>query len=796
MAMAGRADLGNLPAELTSFVGRRRELGEVKRLLSESRLVTLTRVGGTGKTRLAVRVGAELRRAFGDGVWFVDLTHVHDSRLAQNIQDGDVLAFLVTATLRLREQAGESPLRGLVGQLADRQLLLILDNCEHLIPASAIFADALLRGCPGLRILATSREPLAITGEVLFPVPPLPAPDPGQRPSLAELGRYEAAALFLARAEAAAPGFGLTADNHLAVAELCHRLDGLPLAIELAAARIRTLTPQQILDRLTDRFALLSRGSRAAPQRQQTLRACVDWSFDLCTKPERILWARASVFTGGFELDAVEGVCADEHLPEGDLLDLVAGLVDKSILTRDDVPDGHAEAARYRMLETIRDYGQDKLGEAGEETVLRRRHRDWHQQLAVRTRAEGVSDRSAYWMARLPREHPNLCTALEFCLTEPGEAEAALRLAVSLPGPYWAASGLLGEGRSWLDRALAQATAPTAARAEALLVNSFLALGQGDFAVGMRLLDEGEELARQLNASAEVGHAAYLRGVGALFAGDLPGAVEALNRARTTLAGAPHPELDLSLYLHVLQAFCVATGLAGDLDRATAGHQEMQAIIEQHTDGLHRSITLWTGGLIAWLRGDFRQAATQVVEALRLKDAWGSDDRYVPALCLELLTWITADQQRDRRAATLLGAADTLWTDVGTSITAYQHFVGHRDSSERRIRDALGDTAFADAVHDGQALTYQDAIAYALDEPRLPTPAPHEDAATPLTRREQQVADLVTRGLSNKEIAAALVISQRTAESHVEHILTKLGLTSRAQIAAWKATRQSRDQDS
>jgi DNA-binding NarL/FixJ family response regulator len=221
----------------------------------------------------------------------------------------------------------------------------------------------------------------------------------------------------------------------------------------------------------------------------------------------------------------------------------------------------------------------------------------------------------------------------------------------------------------------------------------------------------------------------------------------------------------------------------------------MQAIVEQHTDGLHRSLTLWTGGLIAWLRGDFRQAAAQVVEALRLKDAWGSDDRYVPALCLELLTWITAGQQRDRRAAILLGAADARWTDVGTSITSYRHFVGHRDTCERRIRDTLGDTAFADAVHDGQALTYQDAIAYALDEPSQPTPAPHQDAASPLTRREQQVADLVARGLSNKDIATALVISQRTAESHVEHILTKLGLTSRAQVAAWKAAQQSRDED-
>ncbi len=722
MATTSRTTIGNLPEEMTSFIGRKREVGEVKRLLGESRLVTLTGAGGTGKTRLGLRVGAELRRAFGNGVWFVDLTELHGSGLlTQNVQGPDVLAFLVTATLGLGGQGGGSPLQVLVGQLADRRLLLVLDNCEHLLPASAVLADALLRGCPGLRMVATSREPLTIAGEVLFAVPPLPAPDPLHLPGLAELGRYEAVALFLTRARAVVPGYALTGDNQVAVAELCHRLDGLPLAIELAAARVRALAPQQILDRLTDPFALLSRGSRSAPGRQQTLRACVDWSFELCAKPERILWARLSVFAGGFELDAVEGICADEHLPEVDLLDLVADLVDKSILVRDDIRDNQGGAARYRMLQTIRDYGRDKLAEAGKDAVLRRRHRDWYQRLVARAREQWITDRQAYWMARLHREHPNLRAAVEFCLTEPGEAEAALRLAGSLSQTYGTARGLHGEGRRWLDRALAQATAPTALRAQALLVNGYLATALGDAAAGMRLLDEGEDLARRLGGTVELANATHFRGLGALIAGDLPVAVETLNRAWTTLSQAP--DRDPYLYLSVLLAFGLAAGYAGELETASARQQEMLAIASHRGASLHLSWAMFLGGVIAWRRSDPRQGAAHIAEALRLKRVCELDDRHGVSRCLEVLAWITAEQHHHRRAATLLGAADTPSTDVGAPITAYWFMVGYHDACERQIRDALGDAAFTDAFGQGQALTYDDAIAYALDEPRQPTPA-------------------------------------------------------------------------
>jgi predicted ATPase/DNA-binding NarL/FixJ family response regulator len=777
---------GNLPAELTSFVGRRAELGELKRLLGRSRLVTLTGAGGTGKTRLAIRAAAQFRRAFPDGVWFADLT---STRAQQphllEASDPDVLPYLVMTAFGLRESGGRTPTQQLVAYLSQRQALLVLDNCEPLIPACAVLADALLRGCPALTILATSREPLLIAGEVLFAVPSLRAPEPAEQLSVAAVDRYESMVLFIDRARAAVPAFALTGQNVEAVGELCRRLDGLPLAIELAAARTRMLAAEQILDRLNDRFALLTRGSAVGPERQQTLRACVDWSFDQCAEPERRLWARLSVFAGGFELDAVEQVCADDDLPRADVLDLVIGLVDKSIMVRQDIGDGPSGHARYRMLETIRDYGQDKLAQAGEETVLRRRHREWYQQLAVRARTEWAGDRQVAGLARLRREHANLRVVVESCLTEPGGAEVVLGLAASLPWSYWRSQGLFGEGRRWLDLALTQAPAPTAVRARALLLDSQLAFWQGDAVAATRLLGAGEALARQLDAGAEVAHAAYLRGAGATFAGDLPLAIESLDRARAILVDVPHPDPDL--HPHVLFALAVVAGLAGELERAHAAYDEALVIIEPRGDGVHRTLALSTGGFLAWIRGDLHQAHEQEVQCVRLRQAFESDDRYGAAQCLEVLAWITADQRHHRRAAALLGAADALWTDVGTSITAFGHYLDHHNACERHIRAALGDAAFTEAFRAGQVMTYREALTYAIDEPRRPARTPERDAWAALTRRERQVADLLAEGLSNREIAAALVIAPRTAESHVENILTKLGMTNRTQAVAWAA---------
>ncbi|MGY5124225.1 ATP-binding protein [Streptomyces nigrescens] len=347
---------GNLPTEVTSFVGRRWEVSEARRLLARTRLLTLTGAGGLGKTRLALRVAAEVRRSFPEGAWVVDLAP---------LTDGALLAQTVLTALGIDHDLARPMLPVLSDHLADKRLLLVLDNCEHLLDSCAELTRSLLAAAPHLQVLATSRQALGVDGEHLLTVRPLSAPDPN-RPPAAALTQYEAVRLFIDRAAAVVPGFTVGDDQGAAVAGICHRLDGIPLAIELAAARLRVLSPQQILERLHDRFALLSRGSSAEPARQQTLRAAIDGSFELCTPSERRLWAYLSVFRGGFDLEAAEEVCTDDGLSQGEILDVVTGLVDKSILIRED----HRDHVRLRMLETIRHYGRSLLDQgAGSEEL-------------------------------------------------------------------------------------------------------------------------------------------------------------------------------------------------------------------------------------------------------------------------------------------------------------------------------------------------------------------------------------------------------------------------------------------
>ena len=768
--------------ELTSFVGRRRELGEVKRLLGASRLVTLTGVGGTGKTRLAARAGAELRRAFPDGVWFVDLTALSAPELlVLEVQDPEVLAYLLMGALGLRDQprAG-SPVEQLVRYLAGRQSLLVLDNCEHLLPVSAVLADTLLRGCPELKMLATSREPLLLDGEVLFVVPPLPVPEVSA--DLARVQRFESVALFVARARAVAPDFALTGDDAGVVAELCRRLDGLPLAIELAAARVRVLSPAQILERLAERFALLSRGSRAAPERQQTLRASVEWSFDLCTKPERLLWARASVFLGGFELDAVEGVCADEKLPVEELVDVVAGLVDKSILARADQGGG---TARYRMLETLRDYGQDKLHDWGEHDRLRRRHRDWFTDLTQRLEAALITPRQPEWFARVDRELPNIRAALQYTVADLDGAAVSLAAATSL-FRYWTIRGLHREGHSWLEQGLARPTGQTLARIKALYAHTALTGLQGDVTAANTSAEQAVVVATNLGDPRARAVAAGAEGAAAVCRGDVDGAVRCFQRAVDGLAAEQSDEY-LLWRLLALSGLSVTKAMLGDVDGATASHETTLAICEPRGESWFSGVSLSHVGIGLWRQGELDAATARLKDALRrLRRV---NDTICTSQCLDTLAWIAVDQGRLARAATLLGATTRLAQFMGARAGFY--LAAHHEQYEQHTRDGLGEPAYQAAFTRGEQMSLDEAVAYTLDEPWQPVATEAVAASTPLTRREQQVADLIAQGLSNKEIAAKLVISQRTAESHVDHILTKLALTNRAQVAAWTTMQPS-----
>jgi non-specific serine/threonine protein kinase len=556
------------------------------------------------------------------------------------------------------------------------------------------------------------------------------------------------------------------------------------LAIELAAARVRVLTPGQILERLTERFALLSRGSRTAPERQQTLRASVEWSFELCAKPERLLWARASVFVGGFELEAVEGVCTDERLPAAELLDVVAGLIDKSILVRD---DAGGAAARYRMLETLRDYGHEKLRGWGQHDRLRRRHRDWYTDLTQRFDADLINSRQVDWIARLDRELPNLRAALQHSQADPDGAEAALAATASLYR-YWTGRGLHREGRFWLEQAMARPGQPSLTRVKAAFVRTVLAGHQGDLTAASTSAQHAREVATELGEPHAHAIAAIAEGSAARARGDLAGAVRGYQHGVAGFAGEQAEEY-LRWRLAALAGVALTKAMLGDVAGAAACHEEILATCVPRGEYRYAGISLCFLGIGLWRQSEFDAATARLKEALRCLSRVSN---VVTSWCLDALAWIAADQGRLERAATLLGAVERLMQSMGTRPGLLPDLTAHHEQYQQKTRAALGEQAYQAVTAHGEQMSLDQAVGYALGEPRRPvTPKPVTApgaTSSPLTRRELQVAELITQGMSNKEIAAKLVISQRTAESHVEHILNKLGCANRSQVAAWMAT--------
>jgi len=763
--------VGNLPVDMTSFVGRRRELADVKKSLSMARLVTLTGMGGVGKTRLALRVAEELHRGFTDGVWLVELAGLMDPALVGQT---------VAAALGFHDQSAGS-LAALSDRLARRQLLIVLDNCEHLLDACALFADKLLRACSGLRILATSRQPLGIIGEHTIAVPPLSVPAPDRPTSLEGLAQYEAVSLFVDRAAAVHPGFAIDIGNESAVAAICRRLDGIPLALELAAVRLRALSADQLLTRLDDRYGLLTGGSRSALPRQQTLRALIDWSCELCSPGERLLWARLSVFVDGFDLEAAEEVCSDERIPTHDVLDLLAGLVDKSIV----VAAERRGRVHYQLPETIREYGRDRLVEFDQTVEFRRRERDWCQRTIAAAASGWFGPDQPELFARLRLEHGNIRSALDFCLTEAGESEVGLAIATALRF-YWLTSGRLNEGRHWLDRLLARGSSPSPIRLKGLYVAAYLAAGLSDFVVADRLIGDADLLAQRLNDAAGTAFLSQVRGFTALFRHQPAEAATLLDHALQAHQGLG----DLAAIAYDQAWSALALTMLGSHGRADGLFEECLAATGSIGEHWVRSLALWAAGIQACMKGDHVRATAAEQQSIRLR--LPLDSRYLIGLNFDVLAWTAMADGDGERAGRLFGAAHAIMEAVGSSLVSSGPTSELHDQYEMAAREALGEAAFQHVFQQGVRLGFDQAVAFALGERDQPAgrridAGPAAEAVGSLTRREREIAELITRGLSNKEIAKALVISLRTAEGHVEHILAKLGFTNRVQVASWVA---------
>ncbi|KUL40047.1 LuxR C-terminal-related transcriptional regulator [Actinoplanes awajinensis] len=738
---------GNLPAEVSSFVGRGAELAEARRKLTGARLVSLVGPGGVGKTRLAVRIATDLGAGFRGGAWLVELANVRDPAL---------VGTAVMAALDLRDQTAADPAALLRSYLRERELLLVVDNCEHLLDAAARLVDDVLRAAPGVRVVATSREPLSVAGEHVLPVAPLELP-PSYADLLERTATNDAVRLFVDRAAAAAGQFTLTASNQAAVVEVCRRLDGLPLAIELAAVRTRTLSPEQIRDRLSDRFHLLTGGSRAALPRHQTLHTAIEWSYQLLTPAEQTMLMRLGVFAGRFTLDDLEAVGGS-----AEALDLLSSLLDKSLLGRDE--------AGYRLPETMRAYAWGKLRESGDADSMELRCADYYlsriQQFAAAGRSRLLP--SLVWF---DLEIDNIRAVLRGCLDR-GDFARAAGMATSLVW-YWITRATT-EGARWLDEVLAGPVG----NPWTCFARGFLGVVQNDPEAASRALDRGVTVARAAGMPDVLAQLLAMASIAATMRGDSAAGIRLLDEARA-VAG---PLDDVGATLMTYQARALNGLVVGDLAAVTAAAAEGARLSREAGDLYSLGMMLMNQGYAALGSGAPREAEELLTEGLRIADQ--VDDRVAQCYLVGALGCCAAAGGQPRRAAELLGAMATLRDEIGA--TDHPGMAVALASATRSAREALGAEPFEAAGEAGRRLDRAAAVRLAL---RTPTAAPVV-ASDPgvLSRRELDVARLVPEGLSNKEIGARLFISERTVESHVRNILTKLGFTTRTQVASWMAT--------
>ncbi|MBQ0914602.1 LuxR family transcriptional regulator [Streptomyces sp. RM99] len=749
--------------ETTGFIGRAAELEAVRKAVAQARLVTLTGPGGVGKTRVAVRAAHQSAVDFPDGVSIAELSGLRDAEFLPNT---------VATAVGLPEIASSEPMDQLIDHFADKQALLVLDTCEHLVDAMAVFVDILLSHSSRLVFLLTSRQPVALPGECVLPIPPMRSPEAD-----ADAESNDALALFVSRAKAALPSFELSTENRSEVIALCRRLDGIPLAIELAAVRLRTMPLEQILSRLDDRFRLLA-GVRTAQARHHTLRTTIEWSHGLCSPMERELWARLSVFAGGFTLEAVEEVGTGGELADCDVLDLLGALVDKSVVQRIESDVDY----RYRLLDTIREYGAERLEDSGRSEEYARRHRDFFLRMAQRAGEEWLGDQQVEWGNRLTADFDNFRLAMDFAIAHPGD-QSALRLVNGLWG-LWLGKSRLTEARRWIDKALAAEPEATVDQGIALCHGAYYGLLQAD--------RQAQETVRRCRAVAEALDDDFLR-ARALYVEtyemlmwdrDIERTLASYEESRRLLTASG----DLFPLVAGFINTAVFHAAHGDPARALREADACLRLLSHiPRERWARNYMTITQVLALWADGkpeESRDLGRKV-----LPSALDQGETMSLAATVEFLAWAACSADEHEHAATLLGGATTLWRQVGAVLWGVRALNTQRTETENALMLSLGAERFTQAYAHGTTLPVPKLVAIACGNAHTgdhasASPADDSSPLGPLTPREREVAGLIGEGLTNRQIAERLVISKRTADTHVEHILTKLGVTSRTQIAA------------